>query len=796
MSVGVPYVHWKINDEVQLAEIDPVYLWGTVIETNKGPLDTPVFITDAEQGKKIFNFNFEPFFVNGGRALVVMRAYATDGTFGPSYGKFDFLLDEEFSYVYVDYDYYNEDDEYPKATVKLDITNPGEGNIIDFTSYSDDETATSYGSGKAEIIKMTRTQTVVKVVENSVEGFVNNEYVVKDTKLEADKFYSLYEKSGAAVGIKIKATFDSGNDEVLIERPKVDPEGKEFNVAFSQGRWRLSDKNGEINHYYKDNEGTIHKAKKRLNSQLGTTDYYTDDEAQTITEAGYTLFTKAYNESDIVRTIIAKEQIIDADEAVATITAKYPGDYEVPISVQKDIRQGYRVSVKDSDDYTIMLSGATTLNYITQRINERAQNVIAEVTEEGAKIEKAFTQSLQLPPLVNAEDITQGYYSPDNLEEYTAYAQAHRLPIGTIFQKVKDEDGKYVVDDAGYTFELQQTVTYLADGSNGPWDEKAFRLPADKVVAAHQEALDHLANIKLSGIFCMYGEDELINIYANHVSTTEPQGMNSSEVCKWRSLIIGANADDRKTDNPNDPGFNLCDKAIALDSADILFLGQGLIDTGYEPETGYIAQESDANALPGQLLPFQCTQYVAGLRSGLFYGASIFGGQSSKRIRGVGTLDIAPLFDGESKLLWQPQNYVELNEAGVLTFTKDYGQISLLDGVTTRQSPLEEDEEGVQSIVKYAKHAVHEVLQTYIGRNITGDLQSAMDVAVQEVLSGMATQDLTLVDLADEGYAAYDVDIILAPKSNAKQILAKAYVYLKITPVHALRQIEVELTVQ
>ena len=71
-----------------------------------------------------------------------------------------------------------------------------------------------------------------------------------------------------------------------------------------------------------------------------------------------------------------------------------------------------------------------------------------------------------------------------------------------------------------------------------------------------------------------------------------------------------------------------------------------------------------------------------------------------------------------------------------------------------------------------------------------------MDVAVQEVLSGMATQDLTLVDLSDEGYAAYDVDIILAPKSNAKQILAKAYVYLKITPVHALRQIEVELTVQ
>ena len=294
----------------------------------------------------------------------------------------------------------------------------------------------------------------------------------------------------------------------------------------------------------------------------------------------------------------------------------------------------------------------------------------------------------------------------------------------------------------------------------------------------------------------MYGEDDLINIYANHVSTTEPQGMNSSEVCKWRALIIGANEQDRINDNPLDPGFNLCDKAIALDSADVLFLGQGLIDDGYTPETGVTAQDFDSAALPGQLLPYQCTQYIAGLRSKLAYQESIFGGQGRKRIRSVGNLDIAPLFDGESKLLWQPQSYTKLNQCGVLTFTKDYGHISLTDGVTTRQSPLEEDEEGVQNIVRYAKHAVHEVLQSYIGRNITGDLQTAMRVEVQSVLNSMATQDGSLVAIPNDGFSAYDVDVILTPKSNAQQVLAKAYVYIKITPIHALRQIEVELTVQ
>ena len=48
------------------------------------------------------------------------------------------------------------------------------------------------------------------------------------------------------------------------------------------------------------------------------------------------------------------------------------------------------------------------------------------------------------------------------------------------------------------------------------------------------------------------------------------------------------------------------------------------------------------------LLPFECTQYIAGLRSKLNYGESIFGGQGRKRIRGVGDLDIAPLTSYDS----------------------------------------------------------------------------------------------------------------------------------------------------
>lgn len=367
-------------------------------------------------------------------------------------------------------------------------------------------------------------------------------------------------------------------------------------------------------------------------------------------------------------------------------------------------------------------------------------------------------------------------------------------------------------DSENFEFKLVETVTYLADGSNGMWNKNVHRITDPSslqgrqlMAAAHKEALDHLANIKVAGIFCNYGEDEIQKVYADHVSTTEPQGMNSAEVCRWRTLILGANAFDRTNDVGDTSGFKLVDKAVSLDNENILFLGQGLIDTGYSPEANIMKNDEgeyvplldeDEGAQPNQLLPFQCTQYIAGLRSKLFYGDAIFGGEAKKEIVGVGDLSIAPLFAGENKLLWQPDNYVKLNQHGVLTFTTDYNYLTLVDGVTTRQSPLEEDEEGVQSIIKYAKHAVHEELQTFIGRNLTDDLQIIMENSVKGILSIMQTQDQTLTTIASEGLAAYDVNIVLVPKTNAQQLLAKAYVYLTLTPVHALRQIEVELTVQ
>lgn len=756
MVQGIPYVHWKIKDAVDLTEIDPVYLWGTIIESDKGPLNTPVFCTNADQVKRIFNYDLSPFFVNGGRSVVIIRAYAGN----PKKASFDFTLNEAFKYVYVDYQYYDEEED-----------------------------------------------------DTSIKGKVN----VKTDTIDSERpkahptHYAL-EQTSAPEGATV------------------------LDVRFFGGRWRVCDENGNIKNFYfettttpgaeEGDEPVVTTTKKvavvsddpALAGQFypeGTTNITASTEPL---PASTTVFMQSFNESDVTKLKTAKIAEIAEGESVVKLETVYPGDFLIPVSVQKDIRAGYRVSVKESDDYTILLSGATTLESITKRINERATNIEATITQKGEDVEKPFKASL-----IAVKDASGEYQLP-NVEEsnavaaYTTYVNKYNYPVGSIFAKVPKDSQ----DSENFEFKLVETVTYLADGSNGVWNKNVHRITDPStlqgrqlIAAAHKEALDHLANIKVAGIFCNYGEDEVQKVYTDHVSTTEPEGMNSAEVCKWRTLILGANAFDRTNDEGDESGFKLVDKAVSLDNENILFLGQGLIDDGYTPEANMMKKTEDMmlgtryqnddyvpllaedeGAQPNQLLPFQCTQYIAGLRSKLFYGDAIFGGEAKKEIVGVGNISIAPLFAGENKVLWQPDNYVALNEHGVLTFTTDYNILSLTDGVTTRQTPLEEDEEGVQSIVKYAKHIVHEDLQRFIGRNLTGDLQQTMENSVKALLGQMQTQDQTLIAVPSEGLAAYEVDIVLVPKSNAKQLLAKAYVYLKLTPVHALRQIEVELTVQ
>ena len=300
-----------------------------------------------------------------------------------------------------------------------------------------------------------------------------------------------------------------------------------------------------------------------------------------------------------------------------------------------------------------------------------------------------------------------------------------------------------------------------------------------------------MQRLRIAGVFCMYGENAVQSAYVEHgINSVEPEkGMNNNETCRWRTIILGANASDR------DSKSSLAARAAALNDQYTLLLGQGLIDTGYVGDAIKMSSaEKKATGIVNehQLLPYECTQYIAGLRSKLNYDESIFGGQGRKRIRSVGDLDIAPLFDYEEAYAWDPKTYTYLNEAGVLTFTEDYGNITLTDGVTTIQTGAEEDEEGVMNILKYTQNGIYDICLPYIGRNINSDLENSITMEIQSFLERMKNGDQSIID-TDE-FPAYELDVSLGSRNN--QLLGRIFIYLKITPVHALRQIEVEMTVQ
>lgn len=456
-------------------------------------------------------------------------------------------------------------------------------------------------------------------------------------------------------------------------------------------------------------------------------------------------FSLSATEKEFPQTQLVDEVI---DGTLIALENKNKGTSSVSVSYRNSLSNGYSITISEDNFQTSTIT-AKKLADIVNKINDKAFNLKATLTDKGAKVDEfIFNKG------ISTSTIPQ---------------------IGSLRAK-----------DAVATIEEPETPRVTISGSNGLWDETIGRIPeADGArIEAHKRGLKRLEGISLCGVFCMYGDANLQDAYMEHVVN-----MNADDICKWRFGLLGANEAQMATVD------SLIDRCQSFNNERILYLGQGLV-----------VKDEVKNELR-TLKPYECTLHVAGLRSGLFYGTSIFGGQSSKQIRGHSTklssngknsiAEIAPLAN-EEVFAWEPQIYTELNEAGVLTFTDNYGQISLTDGVTSSSNnDGQEDEEGVMSIVRYAQKKVHDVCVEYIGMNMTEYTRASLEQAIINVLEVMKTTDATLQDVTftdGTSLKAYDVDVMIDPISN--RTLGKVYVYLALTPIHALRQIEVEMTVQ
>lgn len=724
MVVEKPYIRFKINNEPETEALDYNHTWATTVETNKGPINTPVLISSAAQAKNIFNVDMTPYFAQGANTLIMVRVAAETVNNQPSKSTFNLATEEDIPFAI-------------SKQAKLTITS---------------------GTEKYE-----HDLFYVKLENGTYKPVLR--YKDVNGNVVPDIFVDSWFDDGRAVTKEI----------IMADAIRV-AEAQNANATDDEEQIEVTEEN------YK---------------QISTI-----DKEECI----------KYDSSKVRPLLEPKIYSIPAGTPLIQLSTMYEGEYDIQVSCGVSLTDAghYNIYITENPFGTIAIRKVNDLSNIVARINNAGFNINASFTEDGVLIDEAMhghPTSVSVGQItVNGnnmtfitDDISDGAFikigktKGDNpTVSYLTSAQENDINNDVIHKNEVGYKPVAQVEYIPYQINLANIgAQSFIGGSNGEWDAKTGRIPAKFQAEAHAKGLKALQRIRLAGVFCMYGEELIQNEYVKHgINEDEPEkGMNNNETCKWRTILLGANATERADVT------SLISKAQHLNNQYILLLGQGLIDTGY---TGVVASMSaEDKKLIGAtsdffLLPFECTQYVAGLRAKLEYYESIFGGQGRKRIRSVGTLDIAPLFKYEDSYEWNPNAYIALNEAGVLTFTEEYGNITLTDGVTTIQTGYEEDEEGVMNILKYAANAVYDACLPYIGRNINADLENSINMSVESVLSAMKNDDQSLVD-TDE-YDAYTINISLGSRSN--QLLGRIYIYLTLTPVHALRQIEVEMTVQ
>ena len=792
MVVGKPYIHFKINNEPIEEVVDYNYTWATTVEAKKGPINTPTYVESAAQAYSIFGIDMRPYFAQNPKSLIMVRVAASSLTDAPRKGTYSFSTEAPIT-IY--------------RAEQLEVT-------------SQKIVQTGAKDSNGVIIKEHDDTNNIDVYEHDTVDYTHKMFYVLD---DDDNVVPVIQRR-TSDGVVIPGQYIDSWTAAGYEITKDD-----VKVAAGQDIADPDDSSIILKHGKK--EHTVENLIEGDGMDDGTFD--PEDYKQDLTASNI------YYENEINALYIPREYVIPKGTPLITLESKFEGTYNTSITCGIDPSDttgasGYRFVISQEGHSSIVIRNATDVQKIVNRINDAGMDIIAKTTIPGEMISMAMHS---YPTAIDTEAATIPLVSSDNVTDKSTIVfnksktyQVITSPIAeNTFIGLADEPKTTIVDDKEvikHNYQYLQNkhlkaienynnnkttikptiepVNYainfvqageqpLLNGSKGPWDKVTDRIASQYQAEAHADGLRTLQRIRVAGVFCMYGEDAIQRAYVEHgINSIEPEkGMNNNETCKWRTILLGANADNRSDI------ASLASKARSLNNQYILFLGHGLIDTGMTGYVSTLSQTEKVNYIgassDNQLLPYECTQYIAGLRSKLDYGESIFGGQGRKRIRGVGDLEIAPLTSYDKEYYWDPINYTKLNEAGVLTFTEDYGNITLTDGVTTVSSTRkEEDEEGVMNILKYAQNAIYDVCLPYIGRNIDADLENSITTGIEKVLEEMKTTDQTLIDTHE--YPAYTVNVSLGSRRN--QLLGRIYVYVTICPVHAVRQIEVEMTVQ
>lgn len=363
----------------------------------------------------------------------------------------------------------------------------------------------------------------------------------------------------------------------------------------------------------------------------------------------------------------------------------------------------------------------------------------------------------------------------DNTSIYPLYTDAGQTPAG-IYVKVSPISSP----DASYSFTSYAdaegqiewgsgTVSTIGSGDNDA-------NPETTLLYAYREAFEIMENVDILGIATLSKSEIVQNELVEHINK-----MIDPETYQYRLGITGL------LDYPEDESTtidinHLVESTVHIDNPFVVMIGQGVV--------------FEEDGVTYNLLPYEAVQLYTGLRSALNYGEAIFGGNAKKVLTGV--KDILPLTTDGSILT--KEDIESINEAGLITFKKEYNEITFLEGVTTAQDNPVLSHESVVMIVLHVLKRLIRVSKPFQGENVTEDLKTSLINALSNELKNITDTDRTLVALEDYNIPPYAVEVqatVMAGFNDAGDYIRESHylVTVKIVPIGALRSITLSVIV-
>lgn len=293
-------------------------------------------------------------------------------------------------------------------------------------------------------------------------------------------------------------------------------------------------------------------------------------------------------------------------------------------------------------------------------------------------------------------------------------------------------------------------------------------------IAAYREGFEKTSYVDVIGVAALSDSEVVRNVLIEHINY-----MVDPEVHSFRFGITSLLSSDAIN------GINSIEsiKGVAefINSEWIILIGQGVT----------FQQE---NKDPVNLKPYQAVQLFTGIRSSLGYSEAIFGGEQKKVLRGV--IDILPIVNDGTTII--KDDIIELNEAGICTFKKEYNEITFVEGVTTIQDEDVLSYENMMSIIAYVVKRLVRIAKPYQGQRLTEDLKSTLQTALSAELRTITESDGTLMALEEFNIPPYDVQVFSAAKTKFDETNhlvreSKIIIQCRIVPVGALRDIDLHV---